>query len=81
MPDLAIDHAQAGRDAERVNRLFLMNAERAFGSGHSETARRWLGWFEEENLVEQLAVAVLGIFTSARATRPQPNAGAMPLIA
>ena len=61
MPYLAIDHAQAGRDIERVNRLILMNGQRAFATGRGETARRWLAWFEEENLVEQYpAVAVLG---------------------
>ena len=38
-----------------------MNAQRAFATGRGETARRWLTWFEEENLVEQYpAVAVLG---------------------
>ena len=61
MPYQAIDHAQAGCDIERVNRLILMNGQRAFATGRSETARRWLAWFEEENLVEQYpAVAVLG---------------------
>ena len=61
MPHLAIDHAQAGCDVERVNRLILMNGQRAFATGRGETARRWLAWFEEENLVEQYpAVAVLG---------------------
>ena len=61
MPYLAIDHAQAGGDVERVNRLILMNGQRAFATGQGETARRWLTWFEEENLVEQYpAVAVLG---------------------
>ena len=61
MPYQAIDHAQAGCDVERVNRLILMNGQRAFATGHGETARRWLAWFEEENLVEQYpAVAVLG---------------------
>ena len=61
MPYQAIDHAQAGCDIERVNRLILMNGQRAFATGRGETARRWLAWFEEENLVEQYpAVAVLG---------------------
>ena len=61
MPHLAIDHAQAGADVERVNRLMLLNAEKAFATGRGETIRRWLEWFEDENLVEHYpAVAVLG---------------------
>ena len=61
MPELAIDHAQTGFDVDRVNRLMLLNAQKAFAAGRRETARRWLGWFEDEDLVEQYpAVAVLG---------------------
>ena len=61
MPELAIDHAQAGGDADRVNRLMLLNAQKAFAAGRRETVRRWLAWFEDEDLVEQYpAVAVLG---------------------
>ena len=61
MPELAIDHAQTGFDVERVNRLMLVNAQRAFAAGRRETVRRWLSWFEDEDLLEQYpAVAVLG---------------------
>ena len=61
MPELAIDHAQGGFDVERVNRLVLLNAQKAFAGGRRETIRRWLGWFDDEDLVEQYpAVAVLG---------------------
>ena len=61
MPELAIDHAQAGFDVERVNRLMLLNAGNAVAAGRAETARRWLAWLEDRDLVEQYpAVAVLG---------------------
>ena len=61
MPELAIDHAQTGFDVERVNRLMLVNGQRAFAAGRRETVRRWLSWFEDEDLLEQYpAVAVLG---------------------
>ena len=61
MPELAIDHAQTGFDVDRVNRLMLLNGQRAFAAGRRETVRRWLAWFEDEDLVEQYpAVAVLG---------------------
>ena len=61
MPELAIDHAQAGGDVERVNRLLLVNGHKAWAAGRSETLRRWLAWFENEDLVEQFpAVAVFG---------------------
>ena len=61
MPELAIDHAQKGFDVDRVNRVMLLNAQKAFAAGRRETARRWLGWFEDEDLVGQYpAIAVLG---------------------
>ena len=47
MPELAIDHAQTGFDVERVNRLMLLNGQRAFAAGRRETVRRWLSWFED----------------------------------
>ena len=61
MPEPAIDHAQKGGDVERVNRLLLLNGQRAFAAGRRETVRRWLAWLDDEDLVEQYpAVAVLG---------------------
>ena len=61
MPEMAIDHAQAGRDVERVNRLMLLNAQKTFAAGRRETVRRWLAWFEDENLLAHYpAVTVLG---------------------
>ena len=61
MPEPAIDHAQMGDDVDRVNRLMLLNGQRAFAAGRRETVRRWLSWLDDEDLVEQYpAVAVLG---------------------
>ena len=45
MAEVAIDHAQAGGDVERVNRLMLLNAQKAFAAGRRETVRGWLAWF------------------------------------
>ena len=33
MPELAIDHAQTGFDVDRVNRLMLLNAQKAYAVG------------------------------------------------
>ena len=61
MPEPAIDHAQQGVDVDRVNRLLLANGQKAFAAGRRETVRRWLAWFDDQDLVEQYpAVAVLG---------------------
>ena len=61
MPEPAIDHAQKGDDVDRVNRLMLLNGQRAFAAGRRETVQHWLAWLDDEDLVEQYpAVAVLG---------------------
>ena len=61
MSELAIDHAQGCGAAEQVNRLVLTNAHKKFSVGHGETVRRWLAWFEEQDLLEQYpAIAALG---------------------
>ncbi len=39
----------------------LLNAQKTFAAGRRETVRRWLAWFEDEDLGEQYpGVAVLG---------------------
>ena len=53
MPEPAIDHAEMGDDVGRVNRLMLLNGQRAFAAGCRETVRRWLSWLDNEDLVEQ----------------------------
>jgi LuxR family maltose regulon positive regulatory protein len=63
---VAIDHAQATGDADRVARLVASLIIRAYGSGRVDTVRRWLGWFEERGLVERYPpVAVLGAWVQA----------------
>jgi LuxR family maltose regulon positive regulatory protein len=61
LPELAVDHGQAAGDADRVARLVAALAFAAYAGGRVETVRRWLGWFEDRDLVERYpAVAVLG---------------------
>ena len=71
LPEMAIDHAQAAGDADRVARLVAALAQPAYAAGRAETARHWLAWFEDRNLVERYpAVAVLGTWLHALAGRP-----------
>lgn len=61
LPELAVDHAQAAGDADRVARLVAALAFPAYAGGRVETARRWFRWFEDQDLVERYPrVAVLG---------------------
>ncbi|HET8789211.1 MAG TPA: LuxR C-terminal-related transcriptional regulator, partial [Actinomycetes bacterium] len=61
LPELAVDHAQAAGDADRVARLVAALAVPAYAGGRVETARRWFRWFEDQDLVERYPrVAVLG---------------------
>jgi LuxR family maltose regulon positive regulatory protein len=66
LPEVAIDHAQAAGDADRVARLVASLIIQAYGSGRVDTVSRWLGWFEERGLVEHYPpVAVLGAWIQA----------------
>jgi hypothetical protein len=66
LPELAVDHAQAAGDADRVARLVATLAQPAYAAGRVETVRRWLAWFVDRNLVERYpAVAVLGTYLQA----------------
>jgi LuxR family transcriptional regulator, maltose regulon positive regulatory protein len=68
---LAVDHAQAAGDADRVARLVAGLVFRAWTGGRVETVQRWLGWFEERALVERYpTVAVLGALIQALVVRP-----------
>jgi LuxR family maltose regulon positive regulatory protein len=53
LPELAIDHAQAAGDADRVARLVESLAFPAYASGRAQTARRWFQWFEEQGPIER----------------------------
>jgi LuxR family transcriptional regulator, maltose regulon positive regulatory protein len=71
LPEMAVDHAQAAGDADRVARLVAALTQPAYAAGRVETARRWLAWFEDRGLVEDYpAVAVLGTYIQALAGRP-----------
>jgi LuxR family transcriptional regulator, maltose regulon positive regulatory protein len=71
LPELAIDHAQAAGDADRVARLVASLIQPTYAAGRVDTARRWLAWFEDEELVDyDLSVAVLGAWIQALVGRP-----------
>jgi LuxR family maltose regulon positive regulatory protein len=60
-PELAVEHAQAAGDDDRVARLVAALAFPAYAGGRVETARRWFRWFEDRGLGERHPrVAVLG---------------------
>ena len=61
LPDLAIEHAQAAGDADRVARLVATHILPAYAGGRLETVRGWCQWFDDRGLVERYpAVAVVG---------------------
>ena len=69
--ELAIDHAQAAGDADRVARLVESLAFPAYASGRAQTARRWFQWFEEQGLIERYPlIAVQGALLQALAGQP-----------
>jgi LuxR family transcriptional regulator, maltose regulon positive regulatory protein len=72
LPELAIDHAQAAGDADRVARLVESLAFPAYASGRAQTARRWFQWFEERELVEWYPlIALQGAFLQVLAGPPE----------
>jgi LuxR family maltose regulon positive regulatory protein len=72
LPELAIDHAQAAGDTDRVARLVESLAFPAYASGRAETARRWFLWFEEQGLIERYPlIAVQGAFLQVLAGQPE----------
>jgi LuxR family maltose regulon positive regulatory protein len=72
LPELAIDHAQAAGDADRVARLVESLAFPAYASGRAQTARRWFQWFEERQLVERYPlIALQGAFLQVLAGPPE----------
>jgi LuxR family transcriptional regulator, maltose regulon positive regulatory protein len=71
LPELAIDHAQAAGDSDRVARLVWKLAMPAYGAGRVDTARRWFGWFEDQGLLGRYpSVAVLGAWLHALVGEP-----------
>ena len=68
--EVAVDHAQAAGDADRVARLVASLVFRTYAGGRIDTVRRWLAWFEERGLVDRYPpVAVLGAWVQALAGR------------
>jgi LuxR family maltose regulon positive regulatory protein len=71
LPELAIDHAQAAGDADRVARLVESLAFPAYASGRAQTARRWFQWFEDHRLIERYPlIATQGAFLQVLAGQP-----------
>ena len=71
LPEVAIDHAQAAGDPDRVARLVAGLVFRTYASGRVDTVHRWLSWFEEQGLVERYPpLAVLGAWIQALVGRP-----------
>jgi LuxR family maltose regulon positive regulatory protein len=71
LPEVAIDHAQATGDADRVARLVAALAQPIYAAGRVDTVRQWLAWLEERGLVERYPpVAVLGAWLQALVGRP-----------
>jgi LuxR family transcriptional regulator, maltose regulon positive regulatory protein len=70
-PEVAIEHAQAAGDVDRVARLVAGQVFPTYSGGRVDTARRWLEWFEDRGLVEHYPpVAVLGAWIHALVGRP-----------
>jgi LuxR family transcriptional regulator, maltose regulon positive regulatory protein len=70
LPEMAIEHAEAGGDADRTNRLLLMHAPALYAAGRAESVNRWMTWFNDRNLVEQYpALAALGAIAFSTSTR------------
>jgi LuxR family transcriptional regulator, maltose regulon positive regulatory protein len=70
LAEVAVDHARAADDSDRVARLVASLVFRTYAGGRVDTVRRWLAWFEERGLVDRYPpVAVLGAWVQALAGR------------
>ncbi|HEX2370638.1 MAG TPA: LuxR C-terminal-related transcriptional regulator [Acidimicrobiia bacterium] len=59
--EMAVEHAQAAGDPDRVAALVLDVAQPVWATGRVDTVLRWMEWFEEHDLIDQYpAVAVHG---------------------
>ncbi len=71
LPELAVDHAQAAGDADRVARLVTRLVQPAYAAGRVDSARRWLAWFEDQGLIHRYPpVAVQGAWLHALVGQP-----------
>jgi LuxR family maltose regulon positive regulatory protein len=70
-PEIAIGHAQAARDDDRVADLVLQIANPVWASGRADSLMGWMEWFESNKLLEQYpAIAVHGALMFALTGRP-----------
>ena len=70
-PEAAIDHAQEAGDTDTVARLVLEIQTAVMASGRTDTIRRWMGWFEANDLIERYPeIAVTGALQFAIDGRP-----------
>lgn len=68
MPELAIAHAQAVGDTDRVARIVLRVGRVTYGLGRAETVFGWLRWFEHADRIGRYPdVAALGALVHALA--------------
>ncbi|HET7519219.1 MAG TPA: LuxR C-terminal-related transcriptional regulator, partial [Actinomycetes bacterium] len=66
LAEMAIDHAQAAGDTDRVARLVTSLIRPTAAAGRVDTVRRWLAWFQDQGLVDRYpAVAVQGTWIFA----------------
>ena len=71
MPEIAVDHAQAAGDADRVAGLVASLIQPTYAAGRVDTASRWLAWFEDQGLIDQYPpVAVFGAWVQALVGKP-----------
>jgi LuxR family maltose regulon positive regulatory protein len=71
LPEIAIEHAQAAGDAAMVSRLVLKLANTVWAGGRGDTVLRWMGWFEDQGLVERYpGIAVHGALMLALDGQP-----------
>ncbi len=71
LPETAIDHAQAAGDADQVAGLVASLGQPAFAGGRVDTVRRWVGWFDEQGLIDRYPqVAVQGGLLQALLGQP-----------
>jgi len=66
MPEVAIEHAHAAGDYDRVARLILELEQPVWATGRMETVRRWTDWLRDVTAAEYYgAVAANGALTYA----------------
>ena len=71
MPEVAIDHAHAAGDYDRVARLILELQNPVWASGRVETVRRWMEWLKDLTAAEHYgAIAAHGALIFALLGQP-----------